>query len=118
MAKSLGISEKKIYDWSRKKWLQPKRFDAGRWTGEELWFNESEQAVARRMTGLVRAGMYPDAAAKVARGYKGALSKLLAAVQPCLTEGEMTYRLVVGKVGSEPAAANVAPGSVGPEPCG
>lgn len=118
LARSIGISEKQIYYWARKKWLTSSRVPAGHWDGFELWFPEEEQVVARRMAGLVRAGMYPDAAVKVARGHKGALSKILSAVQPCLTEGEMTYRLVVGTVGSEPAAASVAPDSVGPEPCG
>jgi hypothetical protein len=133
LAKVLGVSEKQIYHWSKRKWLLPTRHDAGRWTGEELWFPEEEQEVARRMVGLVRAGMYPDAATKVARGAPGALSKLLAAVGPCVGTGELRYRLPQGGPerthwGAGPTAGGSGlrapctkpplPDCLGDEPCG
>jgi hypothetical protein len=59
------------------------------------------------MAALVRAGVYPDKAHKLARGDRAAIATLLGAVAPCMGDGELLYRwLSPGKTPTDP------------EPCG
>lgn len=94
LARALGAPEQRIYKWAKKGWLNPTRHDAGRWTGEEMVFNLHEQNVARIMVELVRCGMYPDGAAKIARGSGAALDRLLKALSAAPQVWELRYRLM------------------------
>jgi hypothetical protein len=102
LARALGFpDERKIYYWVQRGWLQPTRYDAGRWQGEELAFNNYEENVARLMAELVRCGMYPDGAARIARGGVGALDRLLQALGTAPQVHELRYRLLRDGVGRE-----------------
>lgn len=103
LARALGAPEQRIYKWAKKGWLKPTRYDAGRWAGEEMVFNLHEQNVARIMVELVRCGMYPDGAAKIARGSTGALDRLLRALGAAPQVWELRYRLVGDAVTPERA---------------
>lgn len=93
LARALGIPRDRVYKWCTRGWLKPNRVASGGWTGEELWFNSEEHRVAQLMVALVRAGMYPDAAAKVARGNVGVVDRLLVALRTSPTVVELRYQL-------------------------
>lgn len=92
LTREVGLSKDKVYKWVRRGWLKPERVPAGHWEGYDLAFSAAEVEVAKRMARLVKAGMYPDAAHKVARGSRRAATTLLGAVAPCMGNGELCYR--------------------------
>jgi hypothetical protein len=118
LTEALGVNRDFIYKWVKRGWLRPKRVGAGYWSGEELYFDDEEQRVARQMLSLVRAGMYPDGAHKIARGGVAALDKLLKAAAPSPAVAQLHWQLArdgVRREGSAPGRSRAVDALAAPE---
>lgn len=98
-----GASSRQVMTWIGKGFLKPDLVPGQGFGGKQYSWTMDEARVAERLASLVKAGLYPDAAHQVARGEAQALSKLLAAVQPCMGAGELRYRLTPWPSGDEEA---------------
>lgn len=78
-----GCSMRQLHTWVDKGWLRPDRVDGQGRAGVVFDFSNEEMHVARRMGTLVKAGLYPEKAHKLARGNAKALADLELALSPC-----------------------------------
>lgn len=80
LAEHIGVTYRQLDFWCRQGLLSPRNPGEGR--GVRRDFSPAEVAVAVRMGRLVRAGVAPTVAAKIARGDQVAGTALLSALLP------------------------------------
>lgn len=115
VCRQAGISRRQLDNWVAKGFIKSVNAAGVGFGGIVREYSATEARVAEYMGNLTKAGMYPSQAEKVARGNAGALSKLLAAVGPCLGSGELRYRLP--QEGRERAYGQKGAAEVGSAPC-
>lgn len=79
-----GITYRQLDYWTRRGYLRPAELNPG--CGRDRQYSLSETAVARRMGGLVGAGLTVESAASIARGDRRAVSVLLRTLAHILDE--------------------------------
>jgi len=94
------ITYRQLNNWCDKGWLKFKLVPGMGRGGQQREFTAAEAEVCVRMARLVAAGVYPEKAAKIARGDKAAIQRLISAVLPCAPAGALA-----GLVGGSTAPA-------------
>lgn len=75
LAEEAGLTPRRLDYWTRRGYLKPVEENPG--SGRERHFTLWETRVARRMAGLVEAGLTVEAASRLARGDSAATARLL-----------------------------------------
>lgn len=75
LADEAGLSYRQLDYWTRRGYLKPVEDNPG--SGRERHFTAWETGVARRMGGLVEAGLTVETASAIARGDSSAAARLL-----------------------------------------
>jgi len=86
------VTYRQLDTWVSKGWLKPSMIPGVGRGGLVSDWSSAETEIAVHMGALVRAGVYPEKAHKLARGDRSALTALLGAVAPCMGGGELLYR--------------------------
>lgn len=75
-----GITYRQLDHWTRRGWIAPEHPECGG-SGHHRCYSELEVAVIAHIGALVRAGVQPDVAARIARGDDAALASLTRAIE-------------------------------------
>lgn len=104
-----GITRRQLDNWITQGFVTPVHTSGQGFGGLVYDWTTKEAEVAVRMGRLVRAGVAPRVAARVARGDRAVCGALMAALRGCLTE--LGWQ-VLATEGGQPQAAPLAEGGV------
>jgi hypothetical protein len=104
------ITRRQLDNWVDKKYIVPANMSGRGFGGVQYNWSQAEATVAKKMGELTAAGIPPAIAAKVARGDRKAIERLLGALAGCVTH----LRWALGPTESGPGPG--APASEA-EPC-
>lgn len=89
-ARVAQVSYRQLDTWVRKGWV-PGMDRQGAGTGQPRPFSDEQVKFLRRMGNLVKAGMYPEKAHKIAEGNEDTILRLVLAMQPCTGAARLLF---------------------------